>query len=92
MQLECVFFGSFREVVGEKTVHHEMAAETVGDLLRDLERAYPDLEGRLIDDDGDGLAGTTVVSVDDRDVRHLEGLETTLESDAVVRLTPTAYC
>ena len=92
MQLECVFFGSFREAVGEKTVRYETSADTVGELLSEFEATYPELEGELVADDGDGLAGTTVVSVDDRDIRHLEGLETPLEDDAVIRLTPSAYC
>ena len=92
VQLECVFFGSFRDVVGEKTIRRETTADAVGELLAEFEATYPELEGELIADDGDGLAGRTVVSVDDRDIRHLEGLETPLEADAVIRVTPSAYC
>ncbi|PCR90249.1 ubiquitin-like small modifier protein 1 [Natrinema ejinorense] len=91
MQLECVFFGPFRDVVGEKTVRYETDAETVGDLLVELEAAYPGLEGELVDDDGDGLAGDTVVTKDETNVVHLEGLETVLETDTVLRLVPSVY-
>lgn len=93
MQLECVFFGPFRDVVGEKTVHHEVEAEpvTVVDLLADLEATYPGLEGELLADDGDALAGDTVVTVDERNVAHLEGLETELEGTSVVRMIPSVY-
>lgn len=89
MQIECVFFGPFRESVGEKTVRVETEGETVGDLLRDLEDTYPALEGELVD--GDSFAGSTVVTADKRDVRHLDGLETELDETAVYRLVPSVY-
>ncbi len=91
VQLECVFFGPFRDAVGEKTVRYETEAETVGDLLTDLETAFPGLEGELVADDGAGLAGDTVVTKDQRNVVHLEGLETELDPDAVIRLVPSVY-
>ncbi|WP_254863230.1 ubiquitin-like small modifier protein 1 [Halovivax gelatinilyticus] len=89
MKVECVFFGPFRESVGEKTVVVETAAETVGELLRDLEASYPSLEGRLVD--GDDLAGKTVVTRDGRDVRHVDGLETPVDGTATFRLVPSVY-
>lgn len=91
MQLECVFFGPFRDAVGRKTVHHETDADTVGDLLRELEASYPALEGELVADDGDGLAGDTVVTKNKRNVTHVDGLETTLEDGDVIRLVPSVY-
>lgn len=91
VQLECVFFGPFRDAVGEKTVRHETDAGTVGDLLVDLEATYPDLEGELVAEDGDGLAGDTVVTRNERNVRHEDGLETTLEAGDVIRLVPSVY-
>ncbi|APW98708.1 thiamine biosynthesis protein ThiS [Halobiforma lacisalsi AJ5] len=97
MQLECVFFGPFRDAVGEKTVHHEVEADrdadrvTVGTLLADLEATYPDLEGELLADDGTATAGDTVVTVDERNVTHLDGLETELDPSSVVRMIPSVY-
>lgn len=91
MQLECVFFGPFRDAIGEKTVHHETTAETVGELLRELEAEFPALEGELVDDDGTELAGDTVVTSDGRNVTHIDGLETSLDEDTVVRLVPSVY-
>ena len=89
MRVECAFFGPFREDVGEERVCLETEAETVGELLSELERTYPVLEGRLVD--GDDLAGKTVVTKDKRDVRHIDGLETPVEGDAVFRLVPSVY-
>ncbi|ELY45960.1 MoaD family protein [Natronorubrum tibetense] len=91
MQLECVFFGPFRDAVGEKTVRYETDAESVGELLLDLESTYPDLEGQLVANSGDGFAGKTVVTKNKRDVTHIDGLETGLEETDVVRLVPSVY-
>ncbi|MFB1062450.1 MoaD/ThiS family protein [Natrinema sp. H-ect4] len=90
VQLECVFFGPFRDAVGEKTVFYETDAETVGELLVELEAAYP-LEGELVADDGEGLAGDTVVTRDTKNVVHIDGLETELAADSVIRLVPSVY-
>ncbi len=89
MQLECLFFGPFREDVGEEAVDWETDAGTVGDLLAELETEYPVLEGRLVD--GDDLAGETVVTKNKKDVRHIDGLETELEDGDVYRLVPSVY-
>ncbi|MDF9746987.1 MoaD/ThiS family protein [Natrinema salsiterrestre] len=91
MQLECVFFGPFRDIVGEKTVRFETDAETVGELLVELEAAYPELEGELVAGSGDGLSGDTVVTKDEKNVVHIDGLETDLDEDAVIRLVPSVY-
>ncbi|QLG48362.1 MoaD/ThiS family protein [Natrinema halophilum] len=91
MQLECVFFGPFRDDVGRKTVRYETDAETVGDLLVELEMTYPTLEGRLLADDGSGLAGETVVTKDTKHVTQLDGLETPLAEGNVIRLVPSVY-
>ena len=89
MRVECVFFGPFREDVGLRDLEYETDAETVGELLAELEAEYPVLEGRLIE--GDGLAGETVVTKNKKDIRHLEGLETVLEVNDVFRLVPSVY-
>ena len=91
MQVECRFFGPFRDDTGETTVDLETNARTVGDLLAELERSYPSLAERLLDPDGDGLAGSTVVTRAKRDVRHLDGLDTELSDGDVIRLVPSVY-
>lgn len=89
MQIECRFFGPFREATGEERTRRETDAETVGALLSELEDDYPALAGRLV---GDGEpAGSTVVTKAKRDVRHLDGLDTELEDGDVIRLVPSVY-
>jgi molybdopterin synthase sulfur carrier subunit len=89
VQVECRFFGPFREDVGVERERRETDAETVGALLSELEAAYPELDGRLVGEDGP--AGSTVVTKEKRDVRHLDGLETELEDGDVIRLVPSVY-
>ena len=89
MQVDCVFFGPFQDDVGEKTVRVETDAETVGDLLAELEATYPVLEGRLLD--GDETAGATVVTIDRKNVVHRDGLDTEIGPESVVRMVPSVY-
>lgn len=92
MQVECKFFGPFRDEVEVERVDWELSADaTVGDLLRDVEATYPVLEGRLVDEEAESTAGQTVVSVNEKNVRHIEGLETDLAEGDVVRLVPSVY-
>ncbi|WP_096389253.1 ubiquitin-like small modifier protein 1 [Halopenitus persicus] len=89
MQVECRFFGPFREDVGERSVEIETGAATYGDLLAELENRYPSLGGRLIADGS--LVGEVAVTRNRKNIRHLEGPETPLRDGDVVRLTPSVY-
>ncbi|MFA9517726.1 ubiquitin-like small modifier protein 1 [Halopenitus sp. H-Gu1] len=87
MQVECRFFGPFREDVGQRSVRLSTDAETYGDLLAELERTYPELEGRLLADDE--VSGDVSVTRNKRNIRQIDGLETVVEDGDVVRLTPS---
>lgn len=98
MQIECRFFGPFRDDVGEEVVEFETDAATYAELLRELERELPVLEGRLIDDGEDSentevadLAGEVAVTRNRTNIRHHEGLETPVDPDDVVRMIPSVY-
>lgn len=101
MQIECRFFGPFRDDVGAEQVEFETDADTYGELLRELEREFPVLEGRLIEEEGDSeasdadegadLAGEVAVTRNRTNIRHHEGLETPVEPDDVVRMIPSVY-
>lgn len=108
MQVECRFYGPFREDVGKKRITYETDvdetrgvsfanqkptasgdAETLGELLSELAATYPELEGKLIEN-GE-IAGSTVVTRNKKDVRHLDGPSTQLSDGDVIRLTPSVY-
>ena len=84
MEIECSFFGPYRDAVGEKTVAREVDADaTVGDLLSELVADY-NLDGVFSDDD----LGSVTVTKNGTNVTHLDGLDTSLEDGDVVRLAP----
>ena len=83
----CVLYGPFREAAGTRTVTLE--AETVGAALEALEERHPELAGRLLAEDS--LAGSTVVTREQTDIGHLEGLKTPLEPDDRIRVVPSVY-
>jgi molybdopterin synthase sulfur carrier subunit len=91
VQVEVRFFGPFEEDTGTGDERRETDAETVGDLLADIEADHPALAGRLLDESGDGTAGSTVVTLNKKHVRQLEGLATELSDGDVLRLTPSVY-
>lgn len=88
VNVECVLFGPLRESVGEKTLRLDLDdGATVADLLERLADEHEDL---AFFDDG-GLRGDRTITVDRRDVRHLDGLATPLSEDDTVRLTTAVY-
>lgn len=89
MPVECVFFGGFREAVGEKTVRRETDAATVGGLLGELRETYPALDGQLLADEE--LAGSVAVTVNERHLQQLNGLDTRIADGDVVRITQAIH-
>lgn len=65
----------------------EVDAARLGDALRFLTAAHPDLEERLFDADGD-LWGFVNVFVEDTECRRLDGLSTALGAETVVSVVP----
>lgn len=88
VQVECVFFGPLREAVGRKALSRE-ATGTVGGLLAALEAEHPSLEGRLLD--GEAVASDVTVMVNGTHLQQLDGLDTQLDADDVVRLAPPIH-
>lgn len=87
MELELVFFATFREAVGEKTIRREYDDDaTVGEVLAALEAEFPDLAGELLEDDE--IPGPLSVLVNGRDVAHEDGTDTTLEAGDRVSVFP----
>jgi len=90
MEIECRFFGPFREAVDEDRVLLTVDVDTYSELLVLLENRYPGLSGRLLDGDGE-FAGSTVVTRNGTDLRHLDGLDTPVREGDVVRAIPSVY-
>jgi molybdopterin synthase sulfur carrier subunit len=61
--------------------------DTVGDLVEDLERQFPGLRERLVDDGGD-LRRFINVYVNQEDIRFLQGQKTALKEGDEVSIVP----
>jgi sulfur-carrier protein len=60
---------------------------TVADLIDDLERSYPGLKERLVDDTGD-LRRFVNIYVNQEDIRFLQGRKTALKDGDEVSIVP----
>lgn len=92
MELELRFFATYRQAVGEKTIHREYDGDDVkvGEVLRRLEGEFDGLEGQILDDDGEIQDMLTVLK-NGREAVHLEGTDTVLEDgDEVCVFPPVA--
>ena len=70
---------------GSGEVH--VTAGTVGDLIADLERQYPGLRDRLVEENGE-LRRFINIYVNEEDIRFLQGAETTLKQGDEVAIVP----
>lgn len=70
---------------GNATV--EVDGATLGEVLRNLDAAYPGFADRLFDDHG-GLRRFVNVFVADDDVRYLQGLDTPVPPGETVSIIP----
>lgn len=87
MDLECRFFATFREAVGQKELDWSTDDDaTVGDVLRELEAEYDDLSGQLLEDGA--IRPQLSVLRNGRDVAHDAGVETSLEDGDVLSVFP----
>jgi MoaD family protein len=88
MRLELKFFATFRAIVGQKLVEREFSdASTVGDVLAALEGEYPDMEDRLLDEDGEIREQLSILK-NGRGVIHMEGAATPMEDGDTLSVFP----
>ncbi|MFQ5966460.1 MAG: MoaD/ThiS family protein [Acidimicrobiia bacterium] len=65
----------------------EATGETLGEIISDVGRRYPNLGEQLLTDDGE-LPTFVNVFVGDEDVRYLEGLATEVEEGSEITILP----
>lgn len=88
MQIEHRFFASFRQAVGSKTIEREYDdGATVGEILSNLEAAYDELSGDLLDGDGE-IRPQLSVFKNGREVLHMDGVETRLADGDTLSVFP----
>lgn len=85
MHLSLKFFANFREAVGQKTIDREFPdGATAGEVLRELEAEYPDLD--LLEDGN--LRPQINVLRNGRGVVHMDGVDTVLEDGDELSIFP----
>jgi molybdopterin synthase sulfur carrier subunit len=81
-------YATLRQIVGTKIVEVPVHTEkTIGDVLRSLVRQYPELDESIWHPDG-SLAGHVAVILNGRDIRHLEGVDTSITDDGILDVFP----
>ena len=63
------------------------SGDTVGDIIQDLERQFPGLRDRLVDEGGD-LRRFINIYVNEEDIRFLEGARTSLKAVDSLSIVP----
>lgn len=88
MEGEVHLFGPLREAVGRKELSYELEdGATVLDVARRVADDHPGTADRLLSPSG-GLTSAVSATVNERDVRHLDGDATELDDGDVVRFAP----
>ena len=65
----------------------KVTGDTVDDVIADLERLFPGLKERLVDDGGE-LRRFINIYVNEEDIRFLEGRKTALKDTDIVSIVP----
>ena len=72
---------------GGREQDRDYDADTVGGVLRAIEAEWPDLEGELLDDDGE-IRPQLSVLLNGREVLHLDGPATAIGDDDTLSVFP----
>jgi len=63
------------------------AGDTIADVIRELQRRKPGLQGHILDEEGQLLPHVNVF-LNGRDIRYLNGLETRVDGEAELFIFP----
>ena len=73
---------------GERVVEVPWSpGDSIADVIRDLLRRKPGLQGHILDEEGQLLPHVNVF-LNGRDIRHLNGLETRVDGEAELFIFP----
>jgi len=82
-----LFFAKIREYTKASELRWDEPTDTLGELLRRLSARYgPDFQRWVLD--GEKLGPAIIVTVNGRDVRHLDGVKSPLHPDDSIAIFP----
>lgn len=91
MDVELNLFGPYRDAAGSETLEVTVDADTtVRGLFRELDDEYPELTAKVLDEDEE-LAGSVTLTKNGRDVKLIEGGDTSVEDGDVIRAAPPVH-
>ena len=82
-----VIFSSALKIYTQNVASCEISGNTIRDVVFQLGQEYPDLKSRLLKEDGT-LRRFMAIFVDDKNICLLEGDQTPVSADSVIRLLP----
>ncbi|WP_082682275.1 MoaD family protein [Haloferax profundi] len=81
-------YGPYREAIGTNSLSQKVSADaTVELLLSELLSRFPSSSERKMSSPTD-LVEQTYITVNKRNIEHLDGMDTVLNDEDVVRLSP----
>lgn len=81
------YFATIRTLTGENSLRWDQPEATLGELLRNLCARYGDAFQSWVLD-GDNLGQAIIILVNGCDVRHLAGINTSLQPDDTIAIFP----
>ncbi len=84
--MEVRVYATLRPIVGGRSIDVDAGCSTVREVIDAMIARYPDLHGRLLDEQG--VRQYVAVMVDGRDIRHLDGLDTRLKAGSEIDIFP----
>ena len=77
---------SYRQFTGDKS-ECCCEGETVGQVMGDFVRKYPDMQPRVFDETGK-IRSSVHVFINRQDIKMLQGLSTPVQADTEIRVIP----
>jgi adenylyltransferase/sulfurtransferase len=82
-----ILFSSSLKIYTQNIASCEISGSTIRDVVIQLGQDFPDLKPRLFKEDGT-LRHFIAIFVDDKNIRLLEGEQTPVSADSVIRFLP----
>jgi sulfur-carrier protein len=86
--MELRVFATLRDTIGGTSIFVNYAEKaTIAALLEQAFEQHPQFKPAVVDGDG-RLQSQILIFINGRDIRYLQGLETTVQADDLIRIFP----
>ncbi|MEZ4632909.1 MAG: ubiquitin-like small modifier protein 1 [Deinococcales bacterium] len=82
------FYATLRSIIGKKTLEFDLPdGSNIHTILGELFKLHPELKSEILDAEGK-IQEYVTLFISGRDIRYLEGMESTLSSEKVLDIFP----